>query len=315
MRRYILRRLALVGPVFLLVTIGVFSLVHLTPGDPLTAILGEERADPQVMAALRVQMGLDQPPPVQYARWLGRVLQGDLGYSFRMRQPVAQAIVERVPVTAQLALLAVAISLLVAVPLGALSATRRGSWLDLLSSTIAALGASMPAFWLGVLLILVVAVQLRWLPPYGYVRPTDDLPGNLKAMILPAITLAAGYTAILSRLVRASLLDVLDEDYIRTARSKGLAEKVVVLHHGLRSALLPVITVIGLETGRLLGGAVVTETIFALPGLGRLAVDAVLSRDFPMLQGVTLFMAAALLLSNLVADLLYGVADPRIHYE
>jgi ABC-type dipeptide/oligopeptide/nickel transport system permease component len=186
--------------------------------------------------------------------------------------------------------------------------------LDLFASVVSALGASMPSFWLGVLLILVFAVQLRLLPPYGYVRPTADLLGNLQAMILPAVTLAAGYAAVLSRLVRASLLEVLAEDYVRTARGKGLGSRAVVLGHALRGALSPVITTVGLETGRLLGGAVVTETIFALPGVGSLAVDAVVGRDFPTLQGVTLFMAAALLLANLVADLLYGAADPRIRY-
>ena len=315
MTRYILRRLLLALPVLLLVSVGIFSLVHLAPGDPLTAILGEERADPQVIAVLEARLGLDQPPPIQYLRWLGRVVQGDLGYSFYLRQQVGQVILDRLPVTLQLAAMAVVLSLLLALPLGILSATRRGSWLDLLSSTLAAIGSSMPAFWLGVLLILVLAVQYRLLPPYGYVRPTDDLLGNLKSLILPSITLAAGYTAVLSRLIRASLLDVLGEDYIRTARSKGLRERIVIAQHGVRNALLPVITVVGLETGRLLGGAVVTETIFALPGIGRLAVDSVLSRDFQTMQGVTLLMAGALLLSNLVADLLYGAADPRIRYD
>ena len=315
MTRYILRRLLLVIPVLFLVTIAIFGLIHITPGDPLTAILGEERADAQVIAVLRERMGLDQPVPVQYLRWLGRAVQGDLGYSFHLRQQVAQAIADRLPVTVELAVLAVLLALLVAFPLGILSAVRRGSWLDLCASSMAAVGASMPAFWLGVLLILAFAVQLRLLPPYGYVRPADDLLGNLKAMILPALTLAAGYTAVLSRLVRASLLDVLNEDYVRTARSKGLPNRVVLLGHAMRSALLPIITVVGMETGRLLGGAVVTETVFALPGVGRLAVDSVVGRDLATLQGVTLFMAGALLLSNLVADLAYGLADPRITYE
>jgi peptide/nickel transport system permease protein len=202
----------------------------------------------------------------------------------------------------------------VAFPLGILAATHRGSWLDLLSSTGSALGASMPAFWLAVLLVLLFSVQLRVLPAFGFVTLTSDPVGNIKSLLLPAATLAAGYAAILARLVRASLLDVLEEDYVRTARSKGLTNRSVIVGHALRSALLPVITTIGLESGRLLGGAVVTETIFALPGIGRLAVDAVTSHDLPTLQGVALFMAAALLLSNLVADLLYGVADPRIRH-
>jgi peptide/nickel transport system permease protein len=228
---------------------------------------------------------------------------------------VSQAIGDRLPVTLQLSFQAVLLSLLIAVPLGILSATHRGSWLDLLSGTLAAVGSSMPAFWLGVLLILVFAVHYRLLPTFGYVRPTEDLYGNFKSLLLPSITLAVGYTAVLSRLVRASLLDILHEDYVRTARAKGLHQQAVIWRHALRNALLPIITVVGLETGRLLGGAVVTETIFALPGIGRLAVDAVLGRDFLTVQAVTLLMASALLLSNLIADLLYGVADPRIRYE
>jgi peptide/nickel transport system permease protein len=287
----------------------------LTPGDPLTAILGEERADPQVIAVLRERLGLDQPPPVQYLRWMGRLLQGDLGYSYVLRQQVGQAIVDRLPVTLELTLISVVLSLIIAIPLGILSATRRGSWLDLLSGGLAALGSSMPAFWLGVLLILVLAVNFRLLPPSGYVRLSDDVLGNLKSLLMPSITLAVGYTSVLSRLVRASLLDVLHEDYVRTARAKGLRGQAVIWRHALGNALLPVITVVGLETGRLLGGAIVTETIFALPGIGRLAVDAVVSRDFQTVQAVTLLMAGALLLSNLIADLLYGVADPRIRYD
>ncbi|MFN8525887.1 MAG: ABC transporter permease [Chloroflexota bacterium] len=315
MTRYVVRRLIYVVPVLLLVTILIFSLIHLAPGDPVAAILGEERADPQVVSLLRERMGLDQPAPVQYFRWLGHVLTGDLGYSYHLRQQVAQAIGPRIAVTLQLALMAVLLSLIVAIPLGIVSAVHRGSWLDLAASSFGALGASMPAFWLGVLLILFAAVYLRLLPASGYVRVQEDVLGNLRSMLLPAITLSVGYAAVLSRLVRASLLDVLREDFIRTARSKGLAQRVVLLRHALGGALLPIITVVGMETGRLLGGAVVTETIFALPGIGRLAVDAVLGRDLPTLQAVTLLMAIMLILSNLLADLLYGVADPRISYE
>jgi peptide/nickel transport system permease protein len=232
-----------------------------------------------------------------------------------MRQAVSSAIIDRLPVTIQLCVMTVLLSLLIAIPLGVLAAIRRGSWLDLATGAGSAFGASMPSFWLGILLILVFAVHLKWLPAYGYVSPTEDLVGNLKTLLLPSIALATSYTAVLSRLVRASMLEVLSEDYIRTARSKGVREGAVVLRHGLRSALVPIVTVIGMETGRLLGGAVVTETVFALPGIGRLAVNAVLSRDFLTIQGVTLFMALMLLLSNLAADLLYGVVDPRIRYS
>jgi peptide/nickel transport system permease protein len=312
--RFIARRLALVVPVLFLVSILVFALVYLSPGDPVTAIVGPDVVDPQVMAAVRADLNLDQPPVVQYLLWFGRLARGDLGYSFHRRESVGQLVSERLPVTIELALLSVMLSLAVAFPLGILAATHRGSWLDLLSSTGSALGASMPAFWLAVLLVLLFSVQLRVLPAFGFVTLTSDPVGNIKSLLLPAATLAAGYAAILARLVRASLLDVLEEDYVRTARSKGLSNRSVIVGHALRSALLPVITTIGLESGRLLGGAVVTETIFALPGIGRLAVDAVTSHDLPTLQGVALFMAAALLLSNLAADLLYGVADPRIRH-
>jgi len=313
--RFILRRLVLTIPVLILVSIGIFSLIHLAPGSPLTAILGEERADPEVVAVLTRRLGLDQPPPVQYLTWAGHILEGDLGYSYQLRMPVAKAIGDRLPVTIQLAVISVVLSLLIAIPLGILSATHRGSWLDLLSGALAALGSSMPAFWLGVLLILVLAVQLHWLPPYGFVPFSQDPWGWAKSLLMPSFTLAVGYTAILSRLVRASLLDVLSEDYVRTARAKGLHQRVVIWRHALGNAMLPVITVVGLETGRLLGGAVLTETIFALPGVGRLAVDAVVGRDLQTAQAVTLLMAGALLLSNLLADLLYGVADPRIRYD
>lgn len=315
MTRFVLRRLALAIPVLVLVSLGVFSLLYLTPGDPVTAILGPDQGDPEVVASLRRQMDLDKPAVVQYMLWLGRVVRGDLGYSYHLRESVGDVLAQRIPITFELALISVVLSVVISFPLGILSATRRGSWLDLLSSIGSALGASMPAFWLGVILVLVFAVQMRVLPPYGFTRLDADPAGNLKSMILPAITLSAGYAAILSRLVRASVLDTLGEDFVRTARSKGLGGPAVILGHALRSALLPIITTIGLETGRLLGGAVVTETIFSLPGLGRLAVDAVTSHDLPMLQGVCLLMAAALLLSNLVADLLYGFADPRIRYS
>lgn len=315
MLRYIVRRIILAIPVLLLVSLTIFSLIHIAPGDPLTALLGQDGGDPEVIAVLEKRLGLDRPVPVQYLIWLGNAVRGDLGYSYHSRQSVANSIFERLPVTIQLCAMTVLISMIFAIPLGVYAAIRRGSWIDLVTGAGSALGASMPSFWLGILLILVFAVNLKWLPAYGYVKPTDDLVGNLKSLLLPSIALATSYTAVLSRLVRGSMLEILNEDYIRTARSKGLKENVVILRHGLRSALVPIVTVIGMETGRLLGGAVVTETVFALPGIGRLAVNAVLSRDFPTIQGVTLFMALMLLLSNLVADLLYGVVDPRIRYS
>jgi peptide/nickel transport system permease protein len=312
--RYIFHRLVSMLPVLLLVSLIVFSLIHLSPGDPVDLILGEERADAEVIAALRADLGLDQPLYVQYLRWLNGLVHGDLGYSFRSRIPVWDAIVQRLPTTIELTVAAMMIALFVSLPLGTIAALHRNTWPDFLNSILASLGASMPNFWLGVLLIYLFAVNLHWLPPSGYISPFKNPWGNLRSMVLPALALSAAYAAVVMRMVRSSLLEVLNEDYVRTARAKGLTEWLVLFRHTMRNALIPIVTIVGMETGRLLGGAVVTETVFALPGVGRLAVDAVLTRDFPIVQAVTLLMTGALLLSNLVVDLLYGFLDPRIHH-
>jgi peptide/nickel transport system permease protein len=310
--RLLVQRLVSTIPVLFLVTVGIFGMLHLAPGDPISVLIGDQLVDAQVVAKLREEMHLDEPFPVQYLTWLERAVRGDFGYSFATRQPVAKALGERFPVTLQLTIMALTLALLIAVPLGALAAVRRRSALDALNQLLAMLGGSMPAFWLGILLILLFALKLRWLPPSGYTPFIDNPGNNLKGMLLPALTLSAGYAAVICRVVRASMLEVLADDFIRTARAKGLAERAVIVRHALRSALLPIITVIGLEAGHLLAGAVVTETVFALPGMGRLLVEAVTGRDFPIVQGATLILVSLLVGCNLIADLLYAAADPRV---
>ncbi len=311
---YILRRLLTMIPVLLLVSVLVFSLIHLIPGDPAVSILGEE-ATPQAVAALRANLGLDQPIPVQYAKWLGSVLRGDLGRSIRSNQPVSEAIAERLPVTVELAILSIAISLSIAIPAGIVAAMRRNSVLDAGSTFVALLGVSLPNFFLAILLILIFGVHLQVLPPFGYQPITQGLGGNLQRMILPAITLGTALAAIVTRMMRSSLLEVLDQDYIRTARAKGLREGRMVQAHALKNALMPVVTIVGLQIGGLLGGAIITESIFVLPGIGRLLVDAIFQRDFPLVQGVVLFVSLAFLFSNFAVDMVYAYLDPRIRYS
>ncbi|HEX9077845.1 MAG TPA: nickel ABC transporter permease [Anaerolineae bacterium] len=313
MGAYILRRLVQMIPVLFLVSLMVFSIIHLTPGDPALLILGEE-VTPEKLTALRHQLGLDQPIPVQYGLWLSNVLRGDLGRSVRTQQPVLEAIIQRLPPTVELTLFATVISLSVAIPAGIISAARRNSASDMASTVLALLGISMPNFFLAILLIFVFALKLRWLPPIGYIPINQDVIGNIKGMILPGLTLGAATAALISRQTRSSLLEVLNQDYIRTARAKGLADRVVILTHGLKNAMIPVATVIGLQVGALLGGAIVTETIFVLPGVGRLVVDSIFSRDFPVVQGAVLFLALVYLFANLVVDILYVFLDPRIRY-
>jgi peptide/nickel transport system permease protein len=313
MAKYVLKRLAVIVPVLLLVSIVIFSLLHLTPGDPVVVMLGEE-ATPEARDALRRELGLDRPLPIQYGVWLGRVLQGDLGRSIRTHQPVSEAILQRLPVTLELSLLAMVVSLAIALPAGIVAAVRRNSNADLLSTVFSLLGVSMPNFLLAVLLIYVLSLQLRWLPPIGYVNPLDDLAANLKAMIMPAITLGTALAAVVARLTRSTLLEVLNQDYVRTAWAKGLREGVIIQRHAMKNSLIPVVTVVGLQLGNLLGSAIVTETIFALPGVGRLVIDSIFQRDFPLVQGVVLYLALIFLLINLLVDLLYAYLDPRIRY-
>jgi len=313
MATYVLKRLVAMVPVLLLVSIVIFSLLHLTPGDPVVVMLGEE-ATPESRDALRRELGLDRPLPIQYGVWLGRVLQGDLGRSIRTHQPVSEAILQRLPVTLELSLLAMVVSLAIALPAGIVAAVRRNSNADLLSTVFSLLGVSMPNFLLAVLLIYVLSLQLRWLPPIGYVNPFEDLGANLKAMIMPSITLGTALAAVVARLTRSTLLEVLNQDYVRTAWAKGLRESVIIQRHAMKNSLIPVVTVVGLQLGNLLGSAIVTETIFALPGVGRLVIDSIFQRDCPLVQGVVLYLALIFLLINLLVDLLYAYLDPRIRY-
>jgi peptide/nickel transport system permease protein len=277
-------------------------------------MLGEE-ATPEARDRLRAQLGLDKPIPVQYGVWLTKALTGDLGRSIRTNQPVAEAISERLPVTVELALLALTIALSIAIPAGIIAATRRGTWADICSTVVCLLGVSMPGFLLAVFLVYVFSLTLRWLPPIGYISPALDIVGNLKGMIMPAIALGAFAAAATARLTRSMLLEVLGQEYIRTGRAKGLNEQTIIRRHAMKNALIPVVTVVGLQLGNLLGSAIVTETIFALPGIGRLVVDSIYQRDFPLVQGVTLYLAVIFLVVNLCVDMVYAYLDPRIRYS
>ena len=314
MGRLILRRLGATIPVLLLVTAGVFSLLHLTPGDPIDAMMAESQ-DATAKAALRAELGLDRPIAVQYAAWVGRLLRGDLGRSIRNGEPVLENVGRRLRPSLQLASLAMAISVVVAFPVGLLSAFRRRTAVDRAGTTFALFGICMPNFLLALLLIFVFGVTLRWLPISGYVDPLEEPWDGLRSLILPAVTLGLALGAVITRTLRSSLLEALTEDYVRTARAKGMAEWRILRRHVLKNALLPVVTVLGLQLGTLIGGAVITEYVFALPGVGRLVVDAVFARDYPLVQGVVLLIALGFIASNLLVDVLYGWIDPRIRYR
>ena len=314
MVRYLIRRLIATVPVLILVSVIVFSLIRLVPGDPITILLGESY-NQQVADRLREELGLDRPIYLQYVIWLGRMTQGDLGRSIRTNQPVLEAVVGRIRPTMQIGILALTLSVLIALPLGVVSATRRGTVMDGAASGLAVFGVSMPTFLIGLLLIFFFAGQLHWLPTSGFVDVFQDPVAGLKSLVLPSITLALGLTAVGVRMTRSSLLEALNQDYVRTARAKGLHERSVVLAHGLRNAMIPIVTILGLQMGSLMAGTVITETVFAIPGVGRLVVDAIFARDYPVLQGVVLLTSFTFIASNLVADLLYAALDPRIRLE
>ena len=315
MTTYIIRRLLLMIPVLFLVTVGIFVIIRLSPGDPALTYAGEDK-DPATIAALRVQLGLDQPIPIQYAAWLSRAVQGDLGRSFQTNQRVVAAIGERIPVTLELGLAALIISVSVALVVGILSAVRRNSAVDLLTTSVTLAGVSFPNFFLGLLLILLFAYVIpgHIFPPGGYVPFSQDPVENLRRMVLPAVTVATASLAVNLRQVRSSLLDVFGQDYIRTARAKGLPERAVVTRHALKNALIPVVTIIGIQIGSIIEGAIITETIFFIPGIGRLAVQAIPSQDYPIVQGVVLVSALSFMLSTLAVDILYAFIDPRISF-
>ena len=313
MLNYLLQRLATIVPTLFFVSILIFGLQQLLPGDPAIALAGEER-DPETIRYLREKFHLDEPLPVRYAYWMGGVLQGDLGESIRNQQPVLGLVVQKLPVTLQLAAMAMTIALLIGIPAGIISAVGRGTVWDWAANVFALWGISTPNFWLGILLILLFAVNLGWLPASGYVSPFEDLWANLRAMIMPAFVLGNAIAAVLMRHTRSAMLQVLSADYVRTARAKGLDERTVVLKHALRNALTPVITLGALELGTLLSGAVLTEQVFTIPGFGKLIVDAVFNRDYAVVQGVVLVTATAYMLLNLLADLAYFAVNPRLRH-
>ena len=311
MGRLVLRRFFATIPVLLLVSAGVFALIHLTPGDPIDAMMAES-VDAGVKEHLRKELGLDQPLHLQYVAWMGRILRGDLGRSIRNQEPVIENVGRRIVPSLQLAGLAMAISLVVATPVGILSAARRNTAVDRFGTSFALFGICMPNFLIALLLIFVFGVTLRWLPISGYIDPWEEPLAGLRSLVLPAATLGLALAAVVTRTLRSSMLEALSEDYVRTARAKGLDEGTIVRRHVLKNALIPVVTVLGLQLGTLIGGAVITEYVFALPGVGRLVVDAVFARDYPLVQGVVLLIAVGFILTNLMVDLLYGLIDPRI---
>ncbi|MHB8732427.1 MAG: ABC transporter permease [bacterium] len=313
MLSYLTGRLAALLPVLLVVAVMVFMLIHVTPGDPARVLLGQDATTEQV-AALRHDLGLDRPLPLQFALWIGRAVRGDLGLSFFLHLPVTTDIAEHAGPTAMLSLLGLGVALAIGIPVGIVSAVFRNSWLDQASLALAMLGAAVPSFWLGLSLIVLFAVDLGWLPSSGYRSPGAGLGLSLHYLLLPALALGLPNSSLIIRFTRSSLLDVLGNDYIRTASAKGLPRSRVIFRHAMRNALVPILTVIGLTFAALMGGAVVTETVFSLPGIGQLVVSSVLRRDYPVIQGVVLLVATIYVLVNLAVDVMYFVVDPRVRY-
>jgi len=312
--QYLIRRIIFIIPVALIVCLMTFMIIHLIPGDPARVLLGEE-ATPQTVAALNKQLGLDQPLPTQFGLWFWQALHGNLGDSITLQQPVIQAIVQRVPVTAELGLVSLLYSLVIAVPLGIYAATHRNTWIDWLVNVLSLLGTAIPGFVLGLLLMLFFAVFIRIFPPGGYVPFGDDPLGNLRDLILPVITLGTGAVAGNMRQIRASMIEALSQDYVRTARAKGLPNRKVYYIHALRNAVLPVVTIVGLQVGSIIAGAFIVESIFLWPGVGQLAVTSILSKDYPVVQGVVLMAALSYMAANLLVDVSYVFLDPRIRFD
>ena len=309
---WLLKRIGQVLPTLFILSILIFGLQQLMPGDPALILAGEERGDPQVLAQIRAELRLDRPIYEQYLYWIGNVLTGDFGFSWRIRMPVSQLILDKLPVTAQLAAMSLIIAVLIGVPAGIISAVKRDQPADWAANGVALFGISTPNFWLGIMMILFFSVELGWLPPSGYVPLTEDFWQSIATTIMPAFVLGTGVASVLMRHTRAAMLTALSQDYVRTARAKGLRERVVVWKHALRNALIPVVTLGAIEFGRLLAGAVLTEQVFTIPGFGKLIVDAVFNRDYPVVQGVVLATALIFVLLSLVADLLYMAINPRL---
>jgi peptide/nickel transport system permease protein len=311
MLSFLPRRLLQLIPTLFVVSVLIFMLQQLLPGDPALVMAGEEK-DPEVIEQIRRQYRLDQPLPIQYLYWIGGVLQGDLGESMRIKQPVASLIADKLPVTLQLASMAMLFALLIGIPAGVLSAVKKGTVWDTAANVFALWGLSTPNFWLGIMLIFLFSVQLGWLPASGFVSPWEDPWQSLATTVMPAFVLGNAIAAVLMRHTRSAMLQAMSADYVRTARAKGLREHVVVLRHALRNALTPVITLGALEFGTLLSGAVLTEQVFSVPGFGKLIVDAVFNRDYAVVQGVVLVTATVYILLNLIADILYVLVNPRL---
>jgi peptide/nickel transport system permease protein len=310
---YIGRRLLATVPVMVVVAVFVFLLLRLTAGDP-AAIIAGDNASSQQIAEIRTRLGLDRPLAEQFVIWIGRIVGGDLGESFFFKKPVAELIQERLEPTVALSIATLVIAVLAAVPLGVLAAWTRGTWIDRAVMGLSVLGFSLPAFVIGYALMYLFAIELAWLPVQGYQRMRDGVGGFLLRLVLPSCTLAIIYVALIARITRASVLEILHADHVRTARAKGLAEVPVLVRHVLRNAAVPIVTVIGLGVALLIGGVVVTESVYSIPGLGRLTVDAVLARDYPTVQAVVLLFSFVYVLINLVVDLTYTLLDPRIRY-
>ncbi|MBI2973847.1 MAG: ABC transporter permease [Armatimonadetes bacterium] len=314
MQRYVVQRLILLIPVLFVISVLVFSLMHLIPGDPAQVILGFENTDPLQLAAVRRDLGLDRPVYVQYGRWLGRVLSGNLGTSVRTGRPIGTLMGEALPFTLELAVYAIALAVLIAIPVGTLAGTTSSRLADGAMQTLTLLGLSLPAFWVGAMLILLFSVHLRWFPVLTYPGLAEAPLANLRGFFLPALTLAVPNAAAIARMVRASLVAVRREEYVKVARAKGLSEPVVVRRHMLKNALIPVVTLVGIVAGYLLGGSIVVEQVFAIPGVGRMGLQAIVQRDYPVLQAVVLIVTALFVLVNLLVDLFYVFLDPRIRY-
>jgi len=310
---FLARRILSTVPVLVIVALIVFLMLRLAPGDPAAAIVGDSGTSENI-AKVREQLGLNESLPVQFVRWSGRLLQGNLGESYFMKKTVVDLIGQRIEPTVSLAAVTLVVTILVAVPLGVVAAWRHGGWLDRMLMGFSVMGFSIPAFVIGYVLIWIFALHLQWLPVQGYQRLSQGPLPWIKHLILPSITLSIIYVALIARVTRAAVAEAMTEDYIRTARAKGISEKRVLMRHALANAAIPIVTVIGIGIALLIGGVVVTETVFAIPGLGQLTVDAVLSRDFPLIQGITLFFSVVYVLVNLLIDLSYLVFDPRIRY-
>ena len=317
MLQFLLRRILAVLPVLFVVSLVVFLILRLAPGDPAAVIAGNSATNEDI-AKIQVQLGLDRPIPIQYGIWMANVLQGDLGFSYYLNKPVTELIAQRFEPTLSLAFGTVLLAILIAIPLGTLAAWRMGGWLDRILSGFSVAGFSVPVFVIGYLLIYLFAIQLEWLPVQGYKSLTGPSAAGpwawMRQLILPWMTLAMIYVALIARVTRASVSEALTEDYIRTARAKGITESAVLLRHALANAAVPIVTVVGIGIALLIGGVVVTETVYAIPGLGSLSVDAVLNRDFPVIQGLVLLFSISYVLINLLVDLSYLVLDPRIRY-